>query len=376
MLTKSGTKLLDFGLAKLRTTEPAVPTTALPTETAPLTAEGAILGTLQYMAPEQLEGIEADARTDIFAMGVVIYEAVTGHKAFEGKSQASLISSIMTGQPPPVSKLQPLASAALDRVVAKCLAKDPEERWQSARDLETDLKWIAAGGPASQLSVPPTTAVFRKRELLAWIVAGCFLVALIAAWVIVHLRQAPDVRAVRFDVTLPGEGAPVVSPDGQYVAVIAKGDPQSRIWLHPLNSLVTNPLPGTEGGQFPFWSPDSRQIGFSTASALKRISLAGGTPQNICNLTANGPSAWNRDGMILFWPGGNQPLYQVNAMGGEPKALTKLDGSRQETGHLLPAFLPDGRHFTYLSLGSQPATYLGWPIHAGNENGRRLTPSR
>ena len=202
MLTKTGAKVLDFGLAKVRGAEPVAGMTALPTQTTPLTVEGTILGTLQYMAPEQLEGKEADARTDIFALGAVIYEMATGRKAFEGKSQASLISAIMSTEPPPISTPQTMTPPALDHVVRSCLAKDREARWQSARDLETELKWIAAGGSAHAVT-PASVERFRKRERLAWIIAGCFFVGLTAALTFVRMRRVPEVRVVPFTVTLP-----------------------------------------------------------------------------------------------------------------------------------------------------------------------------
>ncbi len=361
MMMRSGAKLLDFGLAKLGESAAAVAAghTALPTQTA-LTREGTILGTFQYMAPEQLEGVEADARTDVFAFGATLYEMLTGRKAFEGKSQASLISAIMTAQPQPLSILQPLATPALEHVVAKCLAKEPEDRWQSARDLEVELKWIAAGG-VLEPAVP--AARFRKRERIAWIVAACLLAALIPAVAVVYLRPAPELRTVQFEVALPEKAAlsdisvPSVSPDGQHVAISVVSDGQSKIWIRALNSMTTNPLPGTEGGEWPFWSPDSRQIGFTAGSALKKIGLTGGAPQTVCNGIL-GSGAWNRDGVILFWPGANAPLYKVSAMGGEPKALTKLDQSRGETGHTFPSFLPDARHFTFVSFGSRPTMYM------------------
>jgi eukaryotic-like serine/threonine-protein kinase len=367
MLTKTGAKLLDFGLAKVRAAEAVAGMTAMPTQTTPLTGEGTILGTLHYMAPEQLEGAEADARTDIFALGAVIYEMATGRKAFAGKSQASLISAIMSSEPPALSTIQAMSPLALDHVVKTCMAKDPDARWQTAHDVLVELKWIAAAGEAPQVADRAAALRFRKRAWLGWIVAACLLVALVAGWAMMYLRPAPEPRVVQFEVT-PGDKAmsesllfPVVSPDGQHVAFAYGSGDQSRIWLHSLNSMVTNILPGTEGvdsASFS-WSPDGRQIAFSTSSALKKISITGGTPQTICNLAA-GSIAWNRDNVILF-SRPDQPLSKVSAEGGEPKPLTTLDKSRQETQHHFPRFLPDGRHFTYVAFSAKPentATYL------------------
>ncbi len=363
MLTKTGAKLLDFGLAKVRAAEAVAGMTAIPTETTPLTAEGTILGTLQYMAPEQLEGKEADERTDIFALGSVIYEMATGRKAFEGKSQASLIAAILEHEPPSLSALQPLTPPALDHVVTTCLAKDPDVRRQTAHDVLLELKWIAAG--SSQAAFP----VVRQRgarDRFGWIMAGCLLAASIAGGVMVYLRPAPEARVVQFDVA-PSQNDvsfwPSISPDGQHMAYSAKVTSTSPriIFLRSLNSMDTNPLPGTEGEVDYSWSPDSSQIAFATASALKKINITGGAPQVICNHRAS-HIAWNRDGVILFWGGTSQGLFRVAAAGGEPKPVTKLDPARQERAHVFTQFLPDGRHFIYLGASDKPGnsgTYLG-----------------
>ena len=379
VLTKTGAKLLDFGLAKVRAAETVAGMTALPTETTPLTNEGTILGTLQYMAPEQLEGKEADARTDIFALGAVIYEMATGRKAFAGKSQASLISAIMTAEPPLISTPHSMTPPALDHVVRTCLAKDPDARWQTASDVLVELKWIAGGSSQRDSPVVPRR---RARERFGWILSGCLLATLIAGRVMVYLRPAPEAHVVQFDVALPQNDVglvPTISPDGQRVAYTAKATSTSprMIFLRSLNSLDTNPLPGTEGEVDYSWSPDSSQIAFATASALKKISITGGAPQVICNHTASYID-WNRDGVILFWGGTSQGLFRVAAAGGEPKPVTKLDPARQEIAHVLPQFLPDARHFIYLALSAKPensGTYLGLldspeikRIHDGNAN--------
>ena len=250
MLTKTGAKLLDFGLAKVRAGEAVAGMTAMATQTTPLTGEGNILGTLQYMAPEQLEGIEADARTDIYALGAVLYEMATGRKAFAGKSQASLISAIMSSEPPALSTVQAMAPLALEHVVKTCLAKDPDARWQAAHDVLVQLKWIDGASATAEFAAP-AAAPFRKRAWPGWIVAACLFVALIAVCAMAYLRPAPESRVVQFEVTLHDKYAdlflPVVSPDGQYVAFASGSGDQSRIWLHSLNSMVTNPVPGTEG---------------------------------------------------------------------------------------------------------------------------------
>jgi len=357
MLTKSGTKLLDFGLAKLRGPQAAVANlSALPTERSSLTAQGTILGTLQYMAPEQLEGKEADARTDIFAFGLVVYEMVTGKKAFEGKSQASLIAKILETDPPPISSLQPMTPPALDRVVKRCLAKEPDDRWQTARDLEMELKWITDGG--SQVALP-TPVVSRRKTLdrLGWIAAALFLViaAVLAA---IRLHEGPRVLpSIRFSIFPPEKGtlSPVsyvaVSPDGNQLAFVATADGKQSIWIRPFGSLVARPLPGTEGGTSPFWSPDNQYVGFFSGGRLSKAAISGGPPQPLCDVAGFGAyrsGTWNRQGSILFGSNGN-PLYRVSAAGGEATPVTRLDQSRQETGHYFPSFLPDGRHFLFLA---------------------------
>jgi serine/threonine protein kinase len=375
MLTKSGAKLLDFGLAKAHAAEAAAGMTSGTTKTTPLTGEGTILGTLQYMAPEQLEAGEVDARTDLFALGAVVYEMATGRKAFEGKSQASLIAAILDRDPPPVSTIQSVCPPALDHVVQMCLAKAPESRWRTAHDVSIELKWIALGSTAAKALTGSAPQV-RMRERLAWLGIGVLL-ASVAAWVIFGLRSPPKERAFRFEFTVPARlewiDQVTISPDGEYVAVIASPDPgQKQVWLHSLNSLSVSQLRGIESADSLFWSPDSKQLAFGTRylSVLKRISLAGGDVHTICKLSSSSDvgvslwtsgGAWNPDGEIIFGPGANQPLYHVTADGGEPKPLTRLDSSRQETSHELPQFLPDGRHFIYRATSTRAeniGTYL------------------
>jgi hypothetical protein len=227
------------------------------------------------MAPEQLEGKEADARTDLFALGAVLYEMATGRKAFEGKSHASLIAAILERDPPPISALETTAPPALDHVVRNCIAKNRESRWQDAHDVLVELQWIAEGAAASQ-AAPAGRTRFRKWERLGVIVAASLFGALAAALALIYVRSAPELRVVEFEVSPPEQGIlgewgyPTISPDGQYVAITVAIAGQSKIWLRALNSPAMIPLAGTEGGVFPFWSPDSRQIAFSTESALKK----------------------------------------------------------------------------------------------------------
>jgi serine/threonine protein kinase len=350
MLTRSGTKLLDFGLAKVAAASPAEGVlTALPTR-ANLTQEGTILGTVQYMAPEQLEGKEADARTDLFALGAVLYEMTTGKKAFSGASHASLISAIMKEEPAPPSSVHPMSPPALDHVVKTCLAKDPEDRWQSANDIKNQLRWIAEGGSRPSAVSPPRPRS-RLRELIAWGIAGLALLAVLALF----LRGRPETTRpseTHFSILVPGKSAlraAVISPDGSKVAIVARdASGKSLIWIRRLDSLALQALEGTENPSFPFWSPDSRFLGFFADGKLKRIDPAGGPPQTISNAPISRGGTWGADGTIVFTPIVDGPLFRVSSSGGPATALTKLDPQRGETTHRWPFFLPDGRHFLYL----------------------------
>ena len=285
MLTKAGAKLLDFGLAKLRDPKAAVISPfERETRRASLTSEGTILGTLQYMAPEQLEGKDADARTDIFAFGSVVYEMITGKEAFTGESQASLIAAILDSQPTPMSTLQPMSPPALDRVVRKCLGKDPEDRWQDVRDATDELKWIAEGGSQAGVAVPAGVPA-RGQSRLAWSVATVTTVLLAVALAVPYLNRAPAETATsRFSVL--AEAGVVrglaLSPNGRQLA-FTDG---RQLWIRSLDSLESRALPGTEGAQAPFWSPDGRSIGFFTFTELRTVDLTGGAPQTVYGVPA------------------------------------------------------------------------------------------
>ncbi|MBI2149280.1 MAG: protein kinase [Acidobacteria bacterium] len=362
MLTKSGTKLLDFGLAKLKPVDQAPTISALPTR-ADATAQGTILGTLQYMAPEQLEGKDADARTDIFAFGAVLYEMTTGKKAFEGKSQASLISAIMSAEPQLISKLQPMAPPAFDYVVKRCLTKDPEDRWQTARDVMAQLKWTIEGG--TQIGIPaPILAQRRKRDRLAWtlLAIAALLIVAMAIPVFRYLRGPGEPAQVRFQILVPPMPNSVqvtVSPDGRSIAYVASTSTNTTaLYIRPLGAVTSQQLAGTEGALHPFWSPDSRHIAFVAGGRLKKIDITGGPPQNLCEAPSFQGGSWNSEGVIVL--ASNRVLYRVSAAGGQPVAITELDQSRLEAGHFWPFFLPDGRHYLYLAWSpSERGIYTG-----------------
>jgi serine/threonine protein kinase len=384
MLTKSGgsrhgsrpVKVLDFGLAKFKASETSMASGSMVTMPGPgLTGQGMILGTLQYMAPEQIEGREADARADLFALGAILYEMVTGRKAFEAKSQASLVAAILEHEPPPMATLQPVTPAPLERVVRKCLAKDPDARWQSARDLGDELRWMAESGSGvgaahAQAASPP-----GKRSRVAWVVAAVAVIVAIAASVpaVRYLRSAPEgAPEMRLQVVTPRSPSPLqfaLSPDGRYLVFVAATEgTRTELWLRPLSAQAAQHLPGTEGGSYPFWSADSRSLGFFADGILKRLDLAGGAVQTLTNAPQGRGGAWNRNGVILFTPNANASLFRVSATGGEATPLTRVEGA---TSHRFPQFLPDGRHFLYFIQGG-PETLGVYLASLDDVKGRRL----
>jgi serine/threonine protein kinase len=372
VLTKSGAKLLDFGLAKAAASQPVVSIDGA-TEHKPLTQEGTILGTFQYMAPEQLEGAEVDARTDIFSFGALLYEMITGRRAFDGKTRTSVIAAIVSTQPPPISTIAPASPRSLDHIIQRCLEKDPQDRWQSAHDLSHELAWIAQSSTQTEI---PASATPRKRsrERIAWTLAATLALALAALCVtlIPKLRRAdvPTVldiappRAARFNATGDEAGAVALSPDGLMAVYSIADGKGTRLMLRSLVSGEARILDGTDGGHFPFWSPDSKSIGFFTRGLLKRVEVSGGAPVGICISDAGRGGTWGADDMIVFTANTQTPLLKVPATGGTPVPVTKIDGV-MHTSHRWPQFLPDGKRFLFLACnhkepgGSKNAIYLG-----------------
>jgi len=359
MITKSGAKLLDFGLATAGARGAVQGITAIESHDTidkPLTEQGTIMGTFQYMSPEQLEGAPADARTDIFALGAVLYEMATGKKAFEGKNRTSLIAAIVSVQPPAVSSVQAMSPPALDHVIGKCLAKDPDDRWQSARDVAAELQWIAEGG--SRAGLPAVVSSRRRnREHISWTMTAVLAISTIGfamAWV----RRAPVPPPVaRFTFGNPdglsAAGPPAVSPDGRIVAFDAADNTGKRqIWVRPLDTLEARPLPGTEGALRPFWSPDSRFVAFVAAGKLRKVPLSGGPAQTICDAPRGADGTWSANGVILFdgtiGPTGDT-IRRVEASGGIAKTEVEMDPAKGITSVGWPEFLPDGRHYLFMS---------------------------
>lgn len=342
MLTKSGVKLLDFGLAKMTLqAKTASGVSVMATEQRPLTEQGAILGTFQYMSPEQLEGKEADARSDIFALGAVLYEMATGHRAFTGTSKASLIASIMDRDPQPMSEVQPMTPRSLERLVQACLMKNPDERIETAHDVALQLRWISES--SSVIEGP----VARRRKRFAPWIATAIAAALAVASTAMYVRErskppAPYTLSIvpPKDQAFNGFG---LSPDGKMLAFIAaptKGGDNS-LWVRRLDDGTQRQLVPKTQNNAPFWSPDGRWIGFMRPSSMMRVHPEGGEPETIARTALQGSAAWNADGTILFCTQFGAGMSSVPGSGGDPKVVTKLDAARHETFHGQPQFLGD-----------------------------------
>ena len=393
MLTQAGAKLMDFGLAKpigLQTAPSgsaaapsftAAATLSGPSPLSPLTTAGTIVGTIQYMSPEQIEGKEADARSDIFAFGAVLYEMAAGKRPFTGKSQISMASAILESEPEPVKSINPQTPPAFEHVVKTCLQKNPEERFQSAHDIKLELQWIAADRSPHSLVVgtsPPERAFPRER--IAWaaaVVLALVLGAVAAMFIKRPVQSAESIRTVidpppKATLNLAGDaaGPPVLSPDGASIAFAATGaDGKTALWVRPMNLLEAHMLPGTENAIFPFWSPDGRSLGFFADSTLKTIDLNGGSAQIVADAPFGRGGAWGRDGMILFSPTTQSPLMRVSASGGTPVPVTKIDAARH-TSHRWPFFLPDGKHFLYLAINHDPSKAANDTVYYASLDGR------
>ncbi len=385
MLTKSGAKLLDFGLAKPLATTVGASANSVPVFSAavtiaspdsPLTSAGMIVGTMHYMSPEQIEGKEADARSDIFAFGAVIYEMATGKRAFDGKSQISVASSILEKDPEPISSIQPLVPPTLEQVVKTCLSKDPDERFQTAHDLMLQLRWIAQ--PSGVVPRPAVAVSPRKRVLT---LAGALL-ALIAVGVAAFLfgRSAQPQPVLRAIITAPGKfvfdstgdygGVPQLSPDGSRIVFLAHTANAPRgLWVRSLDSFSAQRLDGTDNAYDPFWSSDGRSIGFFANGKLLKIAATGGPVAVLADAPNARGGSWGPDNVILFSPDFQSNIFRVGASGGSATPVTRIDTSKHTT-HRWPVALPDGKHFLYLATNHNGTGAQENGIYFGSLDGK------
>ena len=392
MLTQGGAKLMDFGLAKPLGTQTAstgsgsmptfaaVATLSGPSPLSPLTTAGSIIGTIQYMSPEQIEGKEADARSDIFAFGAVLYEMAAGKRPFAGKSQLSLASSILENDPEPISSIKPQTPPAFEHVTKTCLQKNPEERYLAAHDIKLELQWIASDRRIPLAALGETPQATPSRTKIGWVAAIIVAIILGATAGILFNRPVQSARSIRTVIDAPPKstlnligdsaGPPVLSPDGSSIAFAATAaDGKTALWVRPMSSLEATMLSGTENAIFPFWSPDGRSLGFFADGQLKTIDLSGGSAQVIADAPFGRGGAWGRGGDILFSPTTQAPLMRVSASGGTPVAVTKIDAALH-TSHRWPFFLPDGKHFLYLAIHHDPSKAANDAIYYGSLDGR------
>ncbi|MBI2620358.1 MAG: protein kinase, partial [Ignavibacteriales bacterium] len=362
MVRKDGiVQIMDFGLAKLK-------------GVSKLTKEGSTVGTAGYMSPEQVQGLDVDHRSDIFSLGVLLYELFTGQLPFKGVHETAISYEIVNVDSTPMSAIKPDLDPALDAIVLECLEKDPNERTQSAKQAAIDLKRFkresskqrvsrvtrAYQTPPSGVSpsvAPPKPTLIPKLISSPWILAAAFLIVLsVVGIVLLRSTPSPDLlyssilppKNAEFVFYGPGAGPVVISPDGKRLAFVASSpDKKARIWIRPLDSPVATQLEGTEGARYPFWSPDNQWLGYFSGTALMKVNVAGGPPTMIAPAGNGRGGSWNSDGIIAFSPGAGSPINTVSADGGTPVAVTALDASRREQTHRWPYFLPGGNHFLY-----------------------------
>jgi eukaryotic-like serine/threonine-protein kinase len=391
MLTPAGAKLMDFGLAKpigmssgnsaSKSAPPsftAAATLSGPSPLTPLTTAGSMIGTIQYMSPEQIEGKEADARSDIFAFGAVLYEMAAGRRPFEGKSQISLASSILEKDPDPISTIKPQTPTAFEHVITTCLQKNPDDRFLAAHDIKLELRWIASEKLAvtSPLPAAPASSAHRPLAWISAVIAGVVLGA-IAGFLLHHAPAAQSIRTVidpplntNFRLSDDNAGPPVLSPDGTTVAFTATGSGgKVQIWVRPMNSLEAHPVLGSDDAIFPFWSPDSRSLGFFADGKVKTIDVNGGSATAVCDAALGRGGAWGPGGIILFSAGPISPILQVSTAGGTPTEVTKIDPA-QHSSHRWPFFLPDGKHFLYLAMNHDRARSASDAVYYASLDGR------
>jgi eukaryotic-like serine/threonine-protein kinase len=360
MLTKAGAKLMDFGLAKATSNGTGSGSASAPllsgartmsgASLSPLTTAGAIVGTIQYMSPEQIEGKEADARSDLFALGATLYEMASGKRPFEGKSQISVASAILEKDPEPISSVQPLTPPAFEYIVNTCLKKNPDDRFQTAHDVGLQLKWTGE----SPRAVPSRAVHSKSRRLTPWAVAGALGLVLIAGAIWLAVSR-PTPQATFFSAPLPFAARDVaVAPNGHSVAVVGYRESERKnvIWIYEPGLPDATMLANTEGATFPFWSADGKSLAFFADAKLKKIEISGGPVQTLCDAPNGRGGSWNKDDVIVFTPSGQLGvgLFRISASGGAPLQITFPDREKGEDSHRWPQFLPDGNHFLYLAM--------------------------
>ena len=381
MLMPAGAKLLDFGLAKPVTPLATGATLSAATQNSPVTEQGTIVGTFQYMSPEQIEGKELDGRSDIFSLGAVLYEMLTGRRAFAGQSQLSVASAILEKEPEPINVAKPMTPPALEHTVKKCLAKVADERWQSASDLASELKWVAESS-ASSASGSAASSGGRYRGALVWKIAAFGLVAMAALLGYLHwqdVQSASKTQVVRASINAPEKarfnftgdtaGPMTVSPDGTKLVFSAGG----FLWVRALSETSPRRLEGTEGATFPFWSPDGRFIGSSVDGKLKIMDISGAPPVTLCDASDMRGASWAADGTILFEPGPRTGIFRIAAAGGTVVPVTKLN-TPEHTTHRWPNFLPDGKHFLYLAADHADPRGASTEIYVASLDGKLNRP--
>jgi Tol biopolymer transport system component len=375
MLTKEGAlrqgsgqvRLVDFGMALWEQPAPASPAQGSD-KRAKATLPDVPDDIVRYLSPERIEGREADARSDIFAFGAILYEMVTGTKAFEGRNRPMLVAAIATLDPYPLSKTQPDSPAMLDHIAQRCLAKDPDDRWQTAHDLLVQLRWVTEGGDVLLARARQK----RERRMLAVLTTGVFLATALAGVAAFLWGRGGDTGTLQFRVPVAGlsSGDIAISPDGKLLAVVARPNSADNpsLYVRPTGSTEFVKLVGSEDATLPFWSPDSRSIGFAVGGRLKRVDASGGAPKDLGEAPGFTGGAWGSSQVILF--GSAKGLVRVSAEGGKSEAATVLD--KEEAGHYWPSFLPDGQHYLYLAWSANAANRAIYTGALGSKDRTKL----